>query len=432
MFKKIIRSVFVAAMTFATFNPIPVHAYDATTKEAVDGLDTRENQTNATQYEMGRLNISSSSYVEFTSPGKIYGTNGSSYLDPGDKCKITQVKGSGDAEQIYVTYLTKKGSVSRWFMRNKIFYTPLSDSYYKIRANGYVQAYTTYGRGTTYGKVYPNDICLALYHKGQSTLIAMPLTGTNNYRLCWIARNDYNSKFSAIAVTNGLVSESEINNAASRYGIGKNTNAYAALKLINSKYYTKLSSNKNGINIFLFEGVGNNSSSGARMNAMCVIVDKGKITFINRNCSTIPDYPFNPKKNNNRDMPTLKDGVYGFTTVNHRSQYAALNVSNAKVVRFKNKNSYYNSTAEGINVHRRSSDSIAPSSSDWVNSAGCQLIGKKSEYITFIKTLGIVDGNSVTKYKTKKSGKIVIDRTYADNYLKNVGYSTGAISMIKG
>ncbi|MBR2257160.1 MAG: RICIN domain-containing protein [Blautia sp.] len=232
--------------------------------------------------------------------------------------------------------------------------------------------------------------------------------------------------------SNVLVAESEINNAAGRYGISSGSNAYKALTMINSKYYSRLSGNKNGINIFLFEGVGNNASAGARMNAMCVVVSGGKIVYINRNSSTIPDYPFNPSKNDGTPMPTLKDGIYGFTTVNHRGKYAALNVSGAKVVRFKSRSDYYNDSSSAINVHRRSTDYIAPSDAGWVNSSGCQLIGRNSEYLSFIKAVGIVSGNSVTKYTRSVTGKIIIDRSFASTYLSNVGYYANAINMIRG
>ncbi len=131
-------------------------------------------------------------------------------------------------------------------------------------------------------------------------------------------------------------------------------------------------------------------------------------------------------------MPTIHDGIYNFTTVNHRGSYAALNVSNASVVRFRSKSSFYRSSSSAINVHQRSSDSIAPAKKNWVNSAGCQLIGTKSEYLSFIKTLGLVNGNRVTAYSSKVSGKIVIDRTYAFDYMSRIGYSTKAINMIRG
>ena len=159
------------------------------------------------------------------------------------------------------------------------------------------------------------------------------------------------------------VSASEITRAASAYGIGAGTTAYAALQSIESVYGSQLTaSQRSGVVVFLFEGVGNNASASARMNAMCVVVKNGSIAYLNRNSSTIPDYPFNPAKNSGTNMPTLKAGIYTFSTVNHNGSYAALNVNGAQVVRFASKTSYADGTSAGINVHRRSTDSIAASS----------------------------------------------------------------------
>lgn len=234
------------------------------------------------------------------------------------------------------------------------------------------------------------------------------------------------------------VSAAELISTATANGLSASSNAYKALCSINTKYASKLStSQEQGTSVFMFEGVGNNSSASKRLNAMCVVVKNGDIVYLNRNCSTIPDYPFNPSKNEGTDMPTIKSGIYSFTTVNHRGKYAALNVSGAQVVRFKSKNSFYNSTSSGINVHRRDSDSIAPSSSNWVNSAGCLLIGKSgtsssSEYAAFIKAVGIVgtSANGNSKYTSSRKGTIIVDRTYASSYLSNVGYSSSAINYL--
>ena len=173
------------------------------------------------------------------------------------------------------------------------------------------------------------------------------------------------------------------------------------------------------------------------MNAMCVVVKSGKVVYLNRNSSTIPDYPFSPSKNGGDAMPTIKSGIYGFTTKDHRGSYAALNVTDAKVVRFNSKTSFYSSTSSAINVHRRSSDTIPDASKGWVNSAGCQIIGKagtssSSEYAKFIQAVGIVPSGSAgnVTFKTAVSGKIIIDRTYAASYLSNIGYSSSAISLI--
>ena len=235
------------------------------------------------------------------------------------------------------------------------------------------------------------------------------------------------------------VSATEIIKTAIENSIGANTNAYKALLDINTKYASQLtSSNEKGTVVFMFEGVGNNSSTSKRTNAMCVLVRNGDIIYVNRNSSTIPDYPFNPAKNEGTAMPTIRSGIYNFTTVNHRGKYAALNVTNASVVRFKNKNSFSNSTSTAINVHRRDSDNIAASNANWVNSAGCLLIGKSgksntSEYAHFIQALGIVSGNARgdAKKSNNVSGKIVVDRTYAYSYLSGVGYSDKAISTIR-
>ena len=229
----------------------------------------------------------------------------------------------------------------------------------------------------------------------------------------------------------------EIIKTATENGLKANSSAYKALLSVNSKYSSKLSStDKKGTVVFMFEGVGNNSSASKRMNAMCVLVKNGDVVFLNRNCSTIPDYPFTPSKNGGDPMPTLKSGVYNFSTVNHRG-YAALNVNGAKVVRHKSQKSYFNCTSSQINVHRRSTDNIAPSTDNWVNSAGCLIIGKSGkassdEYASFIKTVGIVGKNATgtTPKSNPISGKIVVDRAYAGTYLSNVGYSSGAISAI--
>lgn len=122
---------------------------------------------------------------------------------------------------------------------------------------------------------------------------------------------------------------------ASANGISRSSNAYKALLSLNTKYAAKLSSSEEqGTVVAMFEGVGNNSAADKRMNAMALIIKNADIVYLNRNSSTIPNYPFDPAKNDWTDIPTVKSGVHSFTTVNHRSKYAALNVTKAPVVRF--------------------------------------------------------------------------------------------------
>ena len=228
-----------------------------------------------------------------------------------------------------------------------------------------------------------------------------------------------------------LVDPDEIERVVKENSLSEADNAYKALLSINSKYGERLMEDRNGINIFLFEGTGNDSSSSMRMNAMCVVAKEGKIIFFNRNCTTIPDYPFTPSKNGGTDMPTIKDGIYRFTTVNHRGSYAALNILGANVLRFSSNTEYYDDKSSAINVHQRSTDSNSPVNKSWANSSGCQLIGKKTEYASFIKSIGIVDSATVKKYTTSKTGNIIIDRTYAYGYMLNIGYPEEAIKVIR-
>lgn len=225
---------------------------------------------------------------------------------------------------------------------------------------------------------------------------------------------------------------------ASSYGIASGSTAYTALSMINNTYASQLTTaQKQGIVVFMFEGAGNDLSASRRMGAMCVVVKNGSVAYLNRNCSTIPDYPFNPAKNSGTAMPTVKSGIYSFSTVNHNGKYAALNVTNAQVVRHSSQTSYYSGSSTAINVHRRDSNSIAAASASWVNSAGCFLIGQAGtgstgEYARFIQAVGIVGSGAAgnATYTSAKSGKIVVDRSLAGSYLTNVGYSSGALSLL--
>ena len=378
-----------------------------------------------------------------------------------DKIVITDI--SRDGRAVYVKYPTSGGNFrTKWFRTDDIL--GLSSIY--IREFTSDAKYNVYRKSSaagtkTNGTIYKGDRCtilgehkvgtgfcyVTLYPVSSSTvngisgvkhkiaLSAIPVSSQNSGNT---SANNNSSALISHLNTSGIVSEQEIMSAASKYGITSGSNACKALRSINSKYEGKFTQNeKKGTLIFMFEGVGSSSSSAKRMNAMFVVVQNGKITYINRNSSTIPDYPFDPSKNDYTDMPTLKSGIYSFTTVNHNSSYAALKVTNAAVVRFKNKNSYYSSTSTGINVHRRSSDSIADKNASWVNSAGCLLVGRSgkstsSEYAEFIKVLGIAGPNptGTGKYTSKLTGKIVVDRSYAYNYLINVGYPSSAINSI--
>lgn len=367
-----------------------------------------------------------------------YGASASSYIDnAADELYILDVGCTNGTYWAYVSYPTSSGRVKAYIPLSAI--TGNNAGHTKTVSTGkFYCALRQNGSTSSSYYVAKGDTVYLVATSGSRYQILYPISG-GKWRLAWCSASDYNKYCAGTTVSqNQIVSDSEIASAASAYGISTGSNAYKALQSINTKYGSSFTSaQKTGTLVFMFEGVGSNSSSTKRMNAMCVVVKNGKIVYINRNCSTIPDYPFDPAKNGGDPMPTIKSGIYSFTTVNHRGKYAALNVSNASVVRFNSQNSYYSSTSSAINVHRRDSNSIAAASASWVNSAGCLLVGasgtgSSSEYAKFIKALGIVSGSAsaTSTYSTYITGKIVIDRTYAYSYLSAVGYTDGAIKAI--
>lgn len=238
-----------------------------------------------------------------------------------------------------------------------------------------------------------------------------------------------------------VFSSKQIKSAAKDYSVNEKSNTFLSLLRINKKYSQKLStSEKSGTLLFFMEGAGRTDDISVRKDAVCVLVRNGEILYMNINCSTIPDCPFDPSRNYGDPMPTLKSGIYDFTTVYHSSAYtqcAGMNVENAKVVRHRSQNDYYSSTSTGIHIHRRNRDYVAVDPSDEISSAGCLVIGnsgKKStdEYAEFSAILGITNpGDSGTaSVKNYVSGKVIVDRYFARDYLKSIGYTDGAIDLI--
>ena len=240
---------------------------------------------------------------------------------------------------------------------------------------------------------------------------------------------------------NQVFSKKQIESALKTYSIEKNSNTFFSLLRINTKYSGKLSSSdKDGTLLFFMEGGGRTDDISLRKFAVCVLVRNRKIIYMNINCSTIPDCPFDPSRNYGTAMPTLKSGIYNFTTVYHSSattQCAGLNVNGAKVVRHNSRTDYYSSTSSSINIHRRNRDFVAKTEDEQISSAGCLVIGnsgKKStdEYAQYSAIIGITDpGDSGTaSVKHYVSGRVIVDRFFAKDYLKSIGYTDGAIELI--
>ncbi|MBR5093561.1 MAG: hypothetical protein IK095_00565, partial [Oscillospiraceae bacterium] len=362
-----------------------------------------------------------------------YGASRYSYIAASDEIYVYEVGKNGSGTYwAYVSYPTSSRRVYAYIPLSAI--SPNNSSHAKTTASARFNVSVRPGSGTSSSYyVDKGDPVWLLAVSGSNYQIMYP-SGSSAYRIAWIAKSTYDSY--CAPSTPKIVSDAEIDRAAAAYGISRNSNAYNALKLINTKYADSLSGRTGSPLVFFFEGVGSNSSCNARMNAMCVVVKAGRIVFIDRNSSTIPDYPFDPARNDGTPMPTVKSGIYSFRSIDHLGKYAALTVKTANVLRHRSKSSFYSSTSEGIDVHRRSTDSIAPAGASWVNSAGCLIVGRTpdrstgSAYAAFLQALGVV-GSSGTAYSHKTgdvSGYVIVDRTYAKTYLSGVGYSTRAIA----
>ena len=232
-----------------------------------------------------------------------------------------------------------------------------------------------------------------------------------------------------------IVTSDNIIASAKANGIAADSVAFEALVKINTQYGSRLNpEERGGTLLFVFEGCGENLDSAVRYGAMAVVVCGGKIVHINRHCSTIPDWPFNPARNGWKAMPTMVSGIYDITAVNHNGNCPGFEIQKDKVIRFNSQTSFYASTSGYINIHRRFWDEL---SDKHYNSQGCIVIGNvgtepDDEYARYAVAIGLINaGDSGTsRFRRSISGKVIIDRSFAGNYLRSVGYSPQAISMI--
>jgi hypothetical protein len=243
-------------------------------------------------------------------------------------------------------------------------------------------------------------------------------------------------------LADALISSAAISAAMDQYGIDADSTAAQALRMINSTYAERLSQDqKDDLLVFLFEGAGENQDPAERKDAMCVVVQGGEILYLSTCCSTIPDYPFSPWKNDGSDVPTLCSGIYAFDTVNHNGIYAALRVREDRVIRFHDDTEFYAdvSNNESIQVHRRGHEENSPDNEVWANSIGCLLVGHAGteptdDYATFARAVGILNEGATgrTPYQNVSYGTLVVDRSLGADYLRSVGYSDEAIAAIEG
>lgn len=157
--------------------------------------------------------------------------------------------------------------------------------------------------------------------------------------------------------------------------------------------------------VFMFEGCSDNMNnpelselSYYRVSAVCVVLKLDSdgnpyITYFNDACSSIPDRPLEYgawwlNYIGNVGPATICDDTYQLYSTYHLGQYEALNVRDGRTdynvaAVYMTPSGYEIDTANGINVHTRSSNHI---SSGGMWSEGCQLVGDGifSDFTKFI------------------------------------------------
>ena len=210
--------------------------------------------------------------------------------------------------------------------------------------------------------------------------------------------------------------------------------------------------------VFFFDGCSDNAADPKkpcnlwRVSAACVVVQLDSsglpyIAYYDGESSTIPDAPRSKKANGDKKgMPTLLDGIYNISYVNHKGNYAALNVDphTNNVIRLDTTVITENpSGSSDINIHAKSTtgQKAYDNGYKWSNSTGCINVATTKDsykkYNNFMRVVtyndtnilngiavtglsnGTTVGNKFYNYKNADAGVVIIDRfMYKDSLLK--------------
>ncbi len=200
-------------------------------------------------------------------------------------------------------------------------------------------------------------------------------------------------------------------------------------------YFSEYSYLKTETVVFFFEG-GSNSTESYRIKAnrdqaVAVVTKNGKVTYMESECSTIPDVP-DKEYTVSPSAANVLDGVYKFEGVYHHDDNKAFGIRTVSgseylpCIRFDRTagtyDNYYN--ANGINIHGRNGLTSASRESSSPYSSGCILVGCGSDWGT---TGDFTDfRNHITDEDDEDDwqegtdyGYVVIDRKLAKERLEN-------------
>ena len=237
LMNKIAAMLMLAIVTFTGIFP----AFGITAPFAVVASAAEEISTAAFP------SLSSSRYIEaytIQRTGRVYGyynysngkfSNKGPWIDAAnDVNRIIQF--SGDNKAVLVSIPTSSGRVNGWFSVTDFFPSAVASStkYQLYKCTQKTSGYRGYDGNGAGGSVYVNDVCYAIRSVNGYQLLAMPLTGTDDYRLIWITQKNFTNNFRAVTRTssaaqtsssyadrvNAFLSDSRFKNGAS-YAAGQ-------------------------------------------------------------------------------------------------------------------------------------------------------------------------------------------------------------------
>ncbi len=218
-------------------------------------------------------------------------------------------------------------------------------------------------------------------------------------------------------------------------GSGKLDNFYNSGPILDkiSEYFNSNDYLKTTTCVFFFEGGSNSENEyifgGIRDQAIAIVTKNGEITYVEDQCSTIPDVPDQayPHLGSTPSSANVLDGIYRFVGEMHNGREAFQirayeNVQNMlPCIRFYRDKEYYwlydaksDNYATEIDIHGRSSTESKSETDPKPNSSGCVVVGcDYNEYDAFRDHITGGDWSEGQEY-----GYVVIDRKMAKNKLK--------------
>ena len=135
-----------------------------------------------------------SGYIETyttSTSGRVNSFDSAGWIDAAaDRCRIVGYNSDGS---LRISFPTSHGRITRNFKTNCFTTADLKNAsfdMYKVTKN--FQCYRRRDKKNAFGSAYKNDLIYHVATSGNMIQIIYPLTGTNNYRMCWTPKSNMN------------------------------------------------------------------------------------------------------------------------------------------------------------------------------------------------------------------------------------------------